>query len=50
MKLVIHALHEYHVIDFEVPTLMSLGVILVTLAITAVASLRKTKKEEQANA
>ena len=50
VKLVIHALHEYHVIGFEVPTLMSLGVILVTLAITAVASLRKTKKEEQANA
>jgi tellurite resistance protein TerC len=51
VKLVIHALHEYHVVDFEVPTLMSLGVILVTLAVTAVASLRKTKQEEeQANA
>ena len=48
VKLVIHALHEYHVIDFEVPTLMSLGVILVTLAITAVASLRKTAKDETA--
>ena len=46
VKLVIHALHEYHVIGFEVPTLMSLGVILVTLAITAVASLRKTRKDE----
>ena len=45
VKLVIHALHEYHVIGFEVPTLMSLGVILVTLAVTAVASLRKTRKE-----
>ncbi|MGH3360949.1 MAG: TerC family protein, partial [Nocardioides sp.] len=47
VKLVIHALHEYHVIGFEVPTLMSLGVILVTLAVTAVASLRKTKKDEE---
>jgi tellurite resistance protein TerC len=47
VKLVIHALHEYHVIGFEVPTLASLGVIIVTLAITAVASLRKTAKEEE---
>jgi tellurite resistance protein TerC len=45
VKLVIHALHEYHVVDFEVPTLMSLAVILVTLAVTAVASLRKTGVE-----
>jgi tellurite resistance protein TerC len=50
VKLVIHALHEYHVIDFEVPTLMSLGVIIVTLAITAVASLRKSARDEQAEA
>ena len=48
VKLVVHALHEYHVVDFEVPTLLSLAVIVVTLAITAVASLRKTRKEEQA--
>jgi len=48
VKLCIHALHEYHVIEFEVPTLLSLAVIVVTLSITAVASLRKTRKEEQA--
>jgi tellurite resistance protein TerC len=48
VKLIIHAMHEGHLIDFEIPTLMSLGVILVTLAVTAVASLRKTRQEEQA--
>ena len=47
VKLIIHAAHEAHLIDFEVPTLMSLGVILVTLAVTAVASLRKTANEER---
>jgi hypothetical protein len=41
-------MHEGHLIDFEIPTLMSLAVILVTLAVTAVASLRKTRQEEQA--
>ena len=51
VKLVIHALHENGTSSTSrSPTLMSLGVILVTLAVTAVASLRKTKKEEQANA
>jgi tellurite resistance protein TerC len=48
VKLIIHAMHEGHLIDFEIPTLMSLGVILVTLAVTAVASLRKTRQQEQA--
>jgi tellurite resistance protein TerC len=48
VKLIIHAMHEGHVVDFEIPTLMSLAVILVTLAVTAVASLRKTRQEEQA--
>ncbi|WP_435743367.1 TerC family protein [Nocardioides sp. SYSU DS0663] len=48
VKLVIHALHEGHVIGFEVPTLLSLGVILVALALTAVASLLKTRKDERA--
>src|SRR3712207_6253425 len=43
VKLIIHAMHEGHVVDFDVPTLMSLAVILVTLGTTAVASLRKTK-------
>jgi tellurite resistance protein TerC len=50
VKLIIHAAHEAHLVDFEVPTLMSLGVILVTLAVTAVASLRKTAKDEAAEA
>ena len=48
VKLIIHAMHEGGLVDFEIPTLMSLGVILVTLAVTAVASLRKTRQEEQA--
>ena len=48
VKLIIHAMHEGHLIDFEIPTLMSLAVILVTLAVTALASLRKTRQEEQA--
>jgi tellurite resistance protein TerC len=48
VKLIIHAMHEGGVVDFEVPTLMSLAVILVTLAVTALASLRKTRQEEQA--
>jgi tellurite resistance protein TerC len=51
-KLVIHALHEPQVsfinggepvIGWEVPTLLSLGVVLATLVITAVASLVKTR-------
>ena len=48
VKLIIHALHEGHVIGFEVPTLASLAVIIVTLAITAVLSLRKTRNDERA--
>ena len=43
VKLVLHALHHYHVIDFEVPLLLSLGVIIVTLAITTIASLLKSR-------
>jgi hypothetical protein len=34
------------VIDWEVPTLLSLAVILVTLAVTAVASLVKSSKDD----
>ena len=62
VKLILHALHENelpfinggeHVPVPEIPTLASLGVIIVTLAITTAASLYKTrvhdvKKEEQA--
>ena len=52
VKLVLHALHENevpfinggeHVPVWEIPTLLSLGVIIVTLAITAAASLYKTR-------
>ena len=62
VKLILHALHENelpfinggeHVPVPEIPTLASLGVIIVTLAITTAASLYKTrvhdvKKEEEA--
>jgi tellurite resistance protein TerC len=52
VKLVLHALHENevpfinggeHVPVWEIPTLLSLGFIVVTLTITAVASLYKTR-------
>jgi tellurite resistance protein TerC len=52
VKLVLHALHENevpfinggeHVPVWEIPTLLSLGVIVVTLVITAAASLYKTR-------
>jgi tellurite resistance protein TerC len=52
VKLILHALHENelpfinggeHVTVPEIPTLLSLAVIVVTLAITTVASLRKTR-------
>jgi len=52
VKLVLHALHENevpfinggeHVPVPEIPTLLSLGVIIVTLAVTAAASLYKTR-------
>ena len=55
VKLVLEALHENEVPFInggenvkvpEIPTLLSLGVIVVTLAITAVASLYKTRKVE----
>ena len=52
VKLVLHALHEnelpflnggHHVPVWEIPTLLSLAVIVLTLAITAAASLYKTR-------
>ena len=52
VKLILHALHENelpfinggeHVPVPEIPTLLSLGVIIVTLVITTVASLYKTR-------
>ena len=56
VKLVLHALHENelpfinggeHVHVPEIPTLLSLGVIIVTLVITTVASLYKTRVLEK---
>ncbi len=54
VKLVLHALHENelpflndgkHIEVFEISSLLSLGVIIVTLVVTAVASLAKDKKD-----
>ncbi|MBC9733794.1 TerC family protein [Nocardioides marmotae] len=45
-KLIIHAMYKGGILDWEVPTLLSLAVILVTLAVTAAASLAKTKSDE----
>ncbi len=50
VKLVLEALHLYHVIDFEVPIWMSLLVILVTLLVTTVASLAKSRSNDRAGA
>ncbi len=38
-------MHHYHWIGFEVPTLLSLAVIVVTIAVTAILSLMKTSKD-----
>ncbi len=43
VKLFLHAAHHYGWVGFEVPTWLSLVVIIATLAVTAVASLMKTK-------
>ncbi|RDH74380.1 TerC family protein [Mycolicibacterium moriokaense] len=56
VKLILHALHEnelpfinggQHVPVPEIPTLLSLGVIVVTLVITTAASLYKTRVKDQ---
>jgi tellurite resistance protein TerC len=57
VKLVIHALHknelpfinggEHVTVIPEVPTLLSLGVIILTIAITAILSLLKTRSDER---
>ena len=58
VKLVLHALHENelpfinggeHVPVPQIPTLLSLGVIIVTLIITTVASLYKTRVVDKKN-
>lgn len=45
VKLVLHAAHHYHWIDIEVPTPLSLLVIIVTMAVTTVASLLKSRRD-----
>ncbi|WP_121256734.1 TerC family protein [Nocardioides ferulae] len=47
VKLFIHALYKSEVLSWEVPTEISLVVILVTLGLTAFASLAKTKRDEK---
>jgi len=44
VKLVLHALHEYHVLGWEMPMWMSMGAIVVILAVTTVASLVKSSR------
>jgi tellurite resistance protein TerC len=51
IKLILHALHSYHLADWapwdgEIPIWVSLTVIIVTLTITTVASLVKSKYDE----
>lgn len=46
VKLVLHAMHHYSWISWEVPTLLSLLVIVVTIAFTATLSLLKTRSDE----
>lgn len=47
VKLFIHAAYKGGLLDWEVPTLLSLVVILVALTITAVASLAKSRGDEE---
>lgn len=48
VKLLLEAAHGYHLVNFEIPTLVSLGVIIVTLGVTAVASIMKSRRDEKA--
>lgn len=55
VKLVLHAMHEYHLdtplgFSGEVPIWVSLGVIVITLAVTTVASLIKSGRDARAGA
>ncbi len=55
VKLVFHALHTYHLADWapyggEIPIWLSLTVIIVTLAVTTVASLIKSGRDQKVNA
>jgi TerC family integral membrane protein len=50
IKLILHALHEYHLVPtwLEISNWMSLSVIVLVLAITTWASLVKSKKDAEA--
>ncbi|MQA07497.1 MAG: TerC/Alx family metal homeostasis membrane protein [Pseudonocardiaceae bacterium] len=50
VKLVIHALHEYHVLPawLDISNWLSLGVIVSVLAVTTVASLLKSRRDPDA--
>ncbi len=55
VKLVLHALHEYHLADWapfggEIPIWLSLTIIVATLAVTTVASLVKSRRDASADA
>ena len=55
VKLILHALHHYHLADWapwggEIPIWVSLTVIIVTLLITTVASLVKSRYDEDSDA
>lgn len=55
VKLVLHALHEYHLdeawgLNLEVPIWLSLTVIIATLAVTTIASLIKSRRDERRDA
>jgi tellurite resistance protein TerC len=52
VKLVFHALHTYHLADWapykgEIPIWLSLTVIIVTLVVTTIASLAKSKRDDK---
>ena len=48
-KLFLHALHEYHVVPdwLDINNWVSLGVIIVVLSVTTVASLAKARRDER---
>jgi tellurite resistance protein TerC len=57
VKLVLHAVHEYHLdtklglpFSVEIPIWLSLAVIIVTLTVTTLASLHKSRQDELARA
>jgi tellurite resistance protein TerC len=55
VKLVLHALHHYHLADWapfqgEIPIWLSLAVIIVTLTVTTIASLIKSRYDQDTKA